>query len=62
VPNYRHDSQNSAAIEAERLAKENPEVIFHVLKVVASVKAHVVQWRIADNPQSKPFDPEDIPF
>lgn len=60
VPNFRHDSLESAKKEAERLAKQQPGQGFTVLESVATVKTVGVSWEElrVDKPEE---DPKALP-
>lgn len=38
-PTYRHQTKEAATLEAERLAKSNPDQVFYVLKATGAVRA-----------------------
>lgn len=58
---YQHNSFDGALLEAERLARENPESVFHVMaSVEAVVKSDVRHIQFSDNTQEPSHD--DIPF
>jgi hypothetical protein len=49
-PRVRHDSQHSAQLEAERLARANPGLSFYVLQGVSvTAKTDVVTTRLRDS-------------
>ena len=43
-PTYKHQHEDEAREEAERLARNNPGRIFHVLKLVDSCRKKDVFW------------------
>lgn len=46
-PTHKHDSEESARKEAERLARKEPDAIFCVMSLVAACrKTPVVQWTV----------------
>lgn len=55
APTHKHDSPQSAAREAERLARLNPGQEFVVLKATASVKVRDVEWVVAPDEDGIPF-------
>ncbi len=44
APTFKHDSEESARREAERLARNNPGQQFHVLQVVGTCQHKAVEW------------------
>lgn len=44
VPYFKHDSENNARAEAERLARLNPGQEFTVLESIATVVKSDVNW------------------
>ena len=55
-PHYVHDTFEAAKVEAERLAKANPNTIFQVLAIVAECRVkEPVEWRMAENFSELPF-------
>lgn len=55
TPVYRHDSEDSARAEAERLAENCPGSEFVVLESIASVRKSSVQWEDHIDCSSIPF-------
>lgn len=49
-PKFRHDEEFAASIEAERLARENPEQEFFVLEATSRVIVGAVQHERLENP------------
>jgi hypothetical protein len=43
-PTFKHKTEESARKEAERLARNCPGEVFHVLKVIATCQKVDVQW------------------
>lgn len=54
APQYRHDTEASAAREAERLARLNRGQRFIVLRPVCEI--------VVDDVQRTDYEPDDIPF
>lgn len=54
-PQYRHETEESARTEAERLARQCPGHEFYVLQAVGKCAKSDVQW-------SEPVDDDGIPF
>jgi hypothetical protein len=55
LPTYKHDSEQSARSEAERLAKNRQGEEFHVLELVDSCKVKTVFWRSQQQNDDIPF-------
>ena len=54
-PTHRHQTEELAKQEAERLANLSPRQKFYVLEATSSVVKDSVQW-------SDPIDDDDVPF
>jgi ADP-ribose pyrophosphatase YjhB (NUDIX family) len=52
---YKHESEESAMREAERLARVHKPIEFVVLESVSSVKISDVQWVKHESEQEIPF-------
>lgn len=62
APTYKHHSKESAVLEAQRLAKLNPNSDFYVLKAVGGAVAESPAVKpIQMVAQREPLD-KDIPF
>jgi hypothetical protein len=59
APTYKHETLQSARTEAERLARNNPTHVFHVLSLYGSCAKNDVQWIVRDTQQDMD---EEIPF
>ena len=55
-PHYQHHSFDSAKAEAKRLARENPDQSFIVLRAVGIARRETVAWAEVKNAG------DDIPF
>lgn len=62
TPYYRHPSKQSAAHEAERLARNNPGQEFVVLESLATVVKSDLHWELNDMDGSCCDSESDVPF
>ena len=62
-PTHRHETKESARLEAERLARQRQAWQFHVLEAVAAVRMTNLVWE-QHEPQDEPVceNHDDIPF
>ena len=54
APTYKHDTEQSARNEAERLARINQGQSFHVLRVVGTAARNDIAWT--------QYHPDEVPF